>query len=302
SAPDGKAKPGAAPQDLSSSQNVRKNTNEIAEGPPLEAKAADKTPADKTAGESGGSKVDPAKGTAPSPAATPAAPQPPPLCTANHTIKADVVAMPQPIMLNRLGAAIPDALIFALKSDTVTNGNQIQLRPGKRPRPLVLRANIGQCLRITFTNAIPASTFTTTFMSGASTGTTEVSLHIQGVEWVQGTQDDGSFVGVNNSSLASVNPPPANMPPSTQVYTLYAKEEGVYLMYTMGDTTSQGQQLVRGLFGSLNIQPADAEWYRSQVTADDLLLVTYNANNPQQVPPGSLNCTTPTSCTFNLNG
>ena len=32
-----------------------------------------------------------------------------------RTITADVVALSQPIMLNRLGAAIPDGLVFALK-------------------------------------------------------------------------------------------------------------------------------------------------------------------------------------------
>ena len=182
-------------------------------------------------------------------------------------------------MLNRLGATIPDGLIFALQRDTVQNGNQIQLRPGKRPRPLVLRANVGDCLTITFTNAIPSTTFTNAQKSFAKTGTTEVSLHVQGMEWVTGPGDDGSFVGKNNSSLASVTPVPANMPPNTQTYSLYAKAEGTFLFYTMGDTTSQGIQLTRGLFGALNVQPAGAEWYRSQVTATDLANATYNANN-----------------------
>src|SRR5262249_32490306 len=227
-------------------------------------------------------------------------PHPAPPC--KRMLTADVVAMPQPLMLNRLGAAIPDGLIFALKGDTVMTGNRIALRPGKRPRPLVLRANVGDCLTINFTNAIPASTFTTTFMSGASGGTTEVSLHIQGVEWVKGPQDDAAFVGKNNSSLASAAGSPAPMPPQTLTYTVFARQEGVFLMYTMGDTSSLGQQLVRGLFGSLNVQPAGAEWYRSQVTADDLLLATYNANKPDQVPPGSLNCSNATNCVFNLNG
>jgi hypothetical protein len=67
-------------------------------------------------------------------------------CT--RTIKADVVAIPQPIMLNRLGATIPNAFVFALKGDTIPDGSNIQLRPGKRPRPLVLRANVGDCLCI----------------------------------------------------------------------------------------------------------------------------------------------------------
>jgi manganese oxidase len=194
-------------------------------------------------------------------------------------LTANVVAMPQPIMLNRLGAVIPDGLIFALKRDTVTVNNQIQLRPGKRPRPLVLRANVGDCMTVTFTNAIPANSFSTPVKNFSKTGTTEVSLHVQGMEWVTSTGDDGSFAGKNHSSLASVNPVPPNMPASTQTYTLFAKNEGTYLLYTMGDTTTQGIQLTRGLFGALNVQPAKAEWYRSQVTATELNKATYNANN-----------------------
>lgn len=203
-----------------------------------------------------------------------------------RTVSADVVALPQPIMLNRLGAAVPDGLIFALKRDTVPNSNPVQLKPGKRPRPLVLRANVGDCLKITLTNSIPPRNFglpapspTPTIKAmppaGAATGTQEVSLHVQGIEWVNGTQDDGSFVGKNNSSLASASPAPSPMPPQTQIYRLFAKEEGTFLLYTMGDSSSgEGMQIARGLFGALNVQPAGAEWYRSQVTADDLALAT----------------------------
>jgi len=77
-----------------------------------------------------------------------------------RTIKADVLALAQPIMLNRLGAAIPSGKIFVLKRDTkqLANG-QFQLRSGKRPRPLVLRANVGDCMAITLTNVIPANEF-----------------------------------------------------------------------------------------------------------------------------------------------
>lgn len=230
--------------------------------------------------------------------------QPPAQC--KRAINADVVALAQPIMLNRLGAAIPGGMIFALKRDTTVTGGQIQLRPGKRPRPIVLRANVGDCLTINFTNAIPLQKFIPP--APAPTGTSEVSLHVQGMEWVTGPKDDGSFVGQNASSLASAPPPPtptpSPMPPSNQTYTLYAKAEGTFLLYTMGDTSSDGNQLINGLFGALNVQPSGAEWYRSQVTADDLLLATYNANRPDQVPPGSLVCTPPggSNCTFTVNG
>lgn len=233
----------------------------------------------------------------PAPAAKPQATPAPPC----RQITANVVAMPQPIMLNRLGAVIPDGLIFVLQRDTIAVNNQIQLRPGKRPRPLVLRANVGDCLTINFTNAIPTTNFTNAQKSFAQTGTTEVSLHVQGMEWVTGPGDDGSFAGKNQSSLASVNPPPANMPPNTQKYTLFVKNEGTYLLYTMGDTTSQGKQLTRGLFGALNVQPANAEWYRSQVTATELNSATYNSNNLGS--GNTLNCPgNANPCTLTLSG
>ncbi|MGI9168040.1 MAG: hypothetical protein ACR2G5_16955 [Pyrinomonadaceae bacterium] len=191
-----------------------------------------------------------------------------------RTIKAAVVALAQPIMLNRLGAALPNGLVFALKRDTVAGlGNQ--LRADKRPRPIVLRANVGDCLAITLKNSIPKSSFNVPPAPATPTGTTsEVSIHVQGLEWVTGSGDDGSFVGKNNSSLASASPVSPNMPPATQTYTLFAKAEGTFLLYTMGDTSSNGNQLTNGLFGAVNVQPAGAKWYRSQVTQKDLNLAT----------------------------
>jgi hypothetical protein len=120
------------------------------------------------------------------------------------------------------------------------------------------------------------------------------------MEWVAGPQDDGSFVGKNTSSLASVTPVPPNMPPNTQTYTLHAKAEGTFLLYTMGDTTSEGKQLTRGLFGALNVEPAGAEWYRSQVTATDLNNATYSATS---LGGNSLNCpANSNNCTFTIAG
>ena len=60
----------------------------------------------------------------------------------DRTVKADVVALDQVIIYNRLGAINPAGMMYALKSDIVpidpakglVAGN-VQLRPGKRPRP-----------------------------------------------------------------------------------------------------------------------------------------------------------------------
>ncbi|HET7287684.1 MAG TPA: hypothetical protein VFI71_09445, partial [Pyrinomonadaceae bacterium] len=207
-------------------------------------------------------------------------------------VRADVVAIPQPIMLNRLGATIPNGFVFALRGDTVTNNGGIWLRPGKRPRPIVLRANVGDCLQISFQNAIPAAKFAQSTPQSPPVATTEVSLHIQGQEWALGPADDGSFVGKNNSSLATAPPTPipSPAPPNARTYTLFVKNEGTYLLYTMGDTEGDpvGGQLSRGLFGALNVQPNGAEWYRSQVSQQDLSLATRknSSGQPLKTPDG----------------
>src|SRR5205085_1578342 len=77
-------------------------------------------------------------------------------CQNTNTVTANVVALDQPFMLNRLGAAVPQGMIFALMQDVVPiNGptpgpGNAMLRSDKRPRPIVLRVNKGGCLQITF--------------------------------------------------------------------------------------------------------------------------------------------------------
>jgi hypothetical protein len=204
-------------------------------------------------------------------------------------VKADVVALPKAVMLNRLGATIPNAFVYALARDTVGSGSNVQLRPGKRPRPIVLRANVGDCLQIKFTNAIPPSAFQNSTPNSPAVGTQEVSLHIQGMEWATGSGDDSSFTGKNSSSLASATPAPSPMPPATQTYTVFVRNEGTYLLYSMGDNEAAPLgQVSRGLFGALNVQPQKAEWYRSQVTQKELALATKKdaSNNPVKTAGG----------------
>src|SRR5688572_1276250 len=77
-----------------------------------------------------------------------------PPTTCERTVKADVVALDQALIYNRLGAINPAGMIYALKRDVVAidpskglvAGN-VQLRPGKRPRPIALRMNVGDCLQ-----------------------------------------------------------------------------------------------------------------------------------------------------------
>src|SRR5215213_11783236 len=85
----------------------------------------------------------------------------PPPVNCDRTVKAEVVALDQVLIYNRLGAINPAGMMYALKDDVVAidpakglvPGN-VQLRPGKRPRPIALRMNVGDCLVISFTNLL----------------------------------------------------------------------------------------------------------------------------------------------------
>src|ERR1041385_4111359 len=193
-----------------------------------------------------------------------ALPSPTPACA--RTIKADVVALDQVIMFNRLGTVNPNGMIYALKKDVVAidplkglvAGN-VRLRDDKRPRPIVLRMNSGDCLRITFTNLLSPSPLSD------QPATRSAGVHVMGMELVGSMASDGSNVGNNAPSLIG--------PGGSAVYTFYATREGNNLMYSSAATTGgegDGGTLAEGLFGSVNVEQKGAEWYRSQVTAADL--------------------------------
>jgi hypothetical protein len=267
-----------------------------------------------------------------------------PAPTCSRTISAHVVALDQPLVVDRMGATIPGGMIFALADDVFpksvppqsqTSGNSCLAQPGsctagnvvlrddKRPRPMVLRANEGDCLQIFFTNLLSpqASCFnalgqvqTCSSQSLAQPSTRIASVHVQGMPWVNGPQDDGAFVGQNPTSLVS--------PGGKATYLLYAEHEGSYLLYSAGDTwkastNGDGGHLTEGLFGAVNVQPSgsyqtgtqrhgkewDAQWFRSQVTEQDLCLASADhafasgvctRKNPDALPVIDYNAVYPT--------
>ena len=78
-----------------------------------------------------------------------------------RTIKADVVALDQAFYNNRLGAFQAGGMIFALRRDVVPvygtgplAAGKVMLRPDKRPRPMVLRMNVDDCLEVRFQNLL----------------------------------------------------------------------------------------------------------------------------------------------------
>ena len=185
-----------------------------------------------------------------------------------RTIKADVVAFDQPFFYNRLGAVNPAGMIYALRRDVeakstagLVPGN-VRLKKYKRARPIVLRMNIGDCIQILFQNLLdPARA------DDNQPATRTASIHAVGLQLRNSILDDGSNVGTNPSSLVN--------PGNSITYTLYAEKEGNHLLYSTAATTGgegNGGSLPMGLFGSVNIEPRGAEWYRSQITEQDLRL------------------------------
>src|SRR6185369_16135488 len=189
---------------------------------------------------------------------------PPPSC--ERTVKADVVALDQDLIYNRLGAINPAGMIYALKRDVVAidpskglvPGN-VTLRPGKRPRPIALRLNVGDCLEISFTNLLAADPAdVNSFAANNAPATRTASAHIMGLNLVGTIQSDGSNVGQNPSSLVA--------PGASATYTYIAQREGNHLLYSTAATTGgegDGGSLAMGLFGSVNVEQKGAEWYRS---------------------------------------
>ena len=179
------------------------------------------------------------------------------------------------------------------------SAGNVMLRSDKRPRPMVLRMNAGDCIRINFQNLLAAvpttgqnppsvpfdpANFKAIPEPGAASdpnsqpATRLAGVHAMGLE-LKELQGDGSWVGANPSSLAA--------PGESRVYQACAAAVGTFLLYSTGADSGVsngfGGQLSQGLFGAMIVQPRGAEWYRSQVTKEDLDLATYRAN---ALPPG----------------
>src|SRR5580658_8110507 len=134
-----------------------------------------------------------------------------PRCTPSNTVFASVVALNQPFMWNRLGAAEPQGMMFALASDVVATGaagqfqpGKVRLRDAKRPRPIVLRVNVGSCLKIQFQNLLDPGTPTFPNMpdylipANLAVNTTVASMHLTGLDLLGTIKSDGTWAGATS--------------------------------------------------------------------------------------------------------
>src|SRR5262249_45384731 len=190
-------------------------------------------------------------------AGTPAATEPgaPPrnAGACQRTVSAHLVALNQALMLNRLGTVRPGGMIYALASDVIpidagaplAPGN-VMLRPDRRPRPVVLRVNVGDCLDLQFDNLLLARA-----PDPIQPVTSQAGVHIEGLELRDSIVDDGTWVGQNPSSLVESG--------KSATYRLRAPREGTFLLYSKSADFNgfSNQQLGMGLFGAVHVEPAE---------------------------------------------
>ncbi|MCB1958207.1 MAG: hypothetical protein KDG55_21220, partial [Rhodocyclaceae bacterium] len=227
----------------------------------------------------------------------------------SKTFLAEVVALDQPVMFNRLGAQNINWMMYALKEDVVDANNvpltvegsnpvpgQVKLRADKRPRPLVLRVPAGTCLRVRLTNLLaPAANPNNAPIPGTPPFTLtiddqvadrHVGFHASGLQLATRIQDDGSMVGLNPGAVGSLVPVGA-----TRTYTLLAEKEGAFEVASHGaqfGADATAGNTTNGLFGEVIVEPAGAAVYRSTITEEEMRLATRldRNGNPRRTKNG----------------
>jgi hypothetical protein len=262
-----------------------------------------------------------------------------------RTITAKVVVFDSPTVFNRLGAQNPNWITYALRRDVVqvaaipdpddpeaTIGvpgapeaaggvlmaGNVELRPDKRTRPLVVRSVAGACLTVKFTNLLagpgvgnnpnqaPGGANPNNAQQDALFNDDQVagrcaSFHASGTEVVDNILDDGSMVG--NNPDASLDPAACGgglVPPNgTITYNLYTPHEGAFVINSYGATLgseANSGNLAVGMFGQLNVEPKGAKMYRGQLTEEEMRLATVDIDE-DGIPD-----TVPSDCMFDLDG
>lgn len=221
-------------------------------------------------------------------------------CSPENIVVARVAAIDQAWVWNRYGAVQPHGMMFALTRDlwvadssapdgirapypgeTLSSG-KVALRPGKRPRPLVLRVNKGDCLEIVFTNLLdknrrnqfvatkPEHAVCPPQPDGVPVGEggcgdqpadRMAGLHVTGLAPDASITAMAQHVGGNPSSLVA--------PDQTITYRLIAEEEGTFFAYSPAATIGSdgnGGAIHAGLFAAVTVEPKGSVWYRSQTS------------------------------------
>ncbi|WP_349618497.1 manganese-oxidizing multicopper oxidase MnxG [Azotobacter salinestris] len=203
-----------------------------------------------------------------------------------RTLVADVVAIDQPLMFNRLGAQNVNGMMFALRQDVVDdNGTplhkggtalpgRVALRPDKRPRPLVLRVAEGDCLKVNLQNLLaaqanPNNAAAPELQVDDQVRGRQIGFKVNGLQAVGGIGDIAANSGRNGSFLLA--------PGASRSYTLYAEREGAFVATSDGATfggEGSAGNVGNGLFAQVVVVPRGGRIYRNTLTEEEMRLAS----------------------------
>lgn len=166
----------------------------------------------------------------------------------------EVVAIQTRLVYNRYGDHDPDGLIFVPLEDV-----ELVLAGKCRPKPLILRANVGDWLEITLHNGwssehpIPYFDYPNVPLEMKHKPSNRVSLNPQFLQY-DPVYDSGINVGYN-SREQTVGPG------ESKRYLWRAdREYGACILQSFGDMRNHRNH---GLFGAVIVEPAGANWYEN---------------------------------------
>lgn len=154
----------------------------------------------------------------------------------------EIEAISLPIVYNKYGDHDPNGLLYVLKQDSeeiqrkAKENFQLPVpQPYEKVQPLVIRANVGDEIRIKLYNKLNR----------------KASIHVQGLRY-NVLDSDGANVGFNPDTITI----------DFIEYTWFAEKEGTYLFSDMADT--RGNEMgtnVHGLFVAIIIEKEGSTWF-----------------------------------------
>jgi hypothetical protein len=176
-------------------------------------------------------------------------------CNATTAVRSyDIAAVNVRIPYNRWGQFNPNGMVYALQSDkraildwdkplnTTADNRRL------RPRPLVIRANEGECVKVTLTNELAAT------QAVGMPANPRASISVRGVPFdVQSS--GGSHAGYNDDTTLARG--------QSRTHYWLAPQEGSYFFHdtaTPAGTDNDGGSLSHGLYGAFVVEPAGSTW------------------------------------------
>lgn len=142
----------------------------------------------------------------------------------------DIVAIPATLVYNDHGDYDPDGKVFVLEEDA-----EAVLEGEMMPEPLFIRANVGDCIELNFTNELDID------------GGTTIHTHFVGFDPLG---SDGFANGYNYDQSTD--------PDDTMSYRWYADEEGTIFFH---DHVRGISEIMHGEFAALIVEPEGSEWF-----------------------------------------